>query len=82
MPTKNIYEERLSSSRTEALFVVLTLLFLSLSAWRGTARGRDRWVILLFCLFDEVMKLLQEMTAPERFARAAAVGQQIQGGQK
>jgi hypothetical protein len=181
MNTKTLYEERLSSPRTEALFVALTLLFLSLSAWRVTARGLDGWGILLFCLFavflfyalnyrtlvihltgqslrltfgiftwivpldniegcrlddspalaryggagihfmtigqryrasfnfleyprlvirlkvkkglvrdiafstrrpDEMMKLLQEVTAPERFARAAAIGQQIQGGHK
>ncbi len=178
MPTKTIYEERLSSPKTEMLFVVLALLFLSLAVWRVTARGLDGWGILLFCLFavflfyslnyrtlvirltgqslrltfgiftwtvplqnvegcrlddsptlaryggagihfmsigqryrasfnfleyprlvielkvkkglvqdiafstrrpDEVMKLLQEVTAPERFAKAAAVGQQIQG---
>lgn len=35
MNTKTLYEERLSSPRTEALFVVLTLLFLALSVWRG-----------------------------------------------
>nr|MBC7245338.1 hypothetical protein [Chloroflexota bacterium] len=51
MITKTIYEERLSSPRTEALFVVLTLLFLSLSTWRVTGRGLDGWGIVLLCLF-------------------------------
>jgi hypothetical protein len=35
------YEERLSSRGTEALFVVLTILFLGLFGWRTAARGFD-----------------------------------------
>ena len=51
MAAEIIYEERLSSRGTEALFVALSLLFLSLSAWRVRGRGLDAWGIILLCLF-------------------------------
>jgi hypothetical protein len=43
------YSEVLSSTRTEALFVVLTLLFAGLLAWRRAARGLDLLAIVLLC---------------------------------
>lgn len=50
MAAEIIYEERLSSRGTEALFVALSLLFFSLSAWRVGGRGLDGWGIVLLCL--------------------------------
>ena len=41
MSTDLIYHERLSSSKTEALFLALTLLFCLLLIWRVNASGSD-----------------------------------------
>lgn len=48
-----LYYERLSSPRTSALFITLTLLFLLFFIWRFTAAGFDALavVLLVFCLF-------------------------------
>ena len=46
----HIYEERLSSNRTEILFVVLTILFLSLSCWRILEDDFD-FLTIIFILF-------------------------------
>jgi hypothetical protein len=46
-----IYEEKVTSGRTTALFVVLMLLFLWLSAWRATATGIGPLAIVFFCMF-------------------------------
>lgn len=45
------YEERVSSRRTEALFVGLTLLFLLLFTWRATTSGLGFLPMALFLLF-------------------------------
>jgi hypothetical protein len=45
-----LYHERLSSNRTEALFVALSLLFFSLLIWRVTAGGPDLLAAVFFCL--------------------------------
>ena len=46
-----LYHEKLTSAKTEALFVALTLLFLSLTLWRVDSRGWDGLAITLavFC---------------------------------
>lgn len=44
-----LYQERVSSDRTEALFMALTLLFLGLGVWRVAARRLDALAIVLFC---------------------------------
>ena len=46
-----IYNERLSSNRTEALFVALTLLFLLLLIWRANAGGLDILAAMFFFFF-------------------------------
>ena len=46
-----LYTERVSSKRTEMLFVVLTLLFFTLLIWRVTARGLDILVLVFLCIF-------------------------------
>jgi len=45
-----IYEERLSSDRTEALFVAFTILFFLLLIWRARAAGLDTLAVLFLCL--------------------------------
>jgi Ca2+/Na+ antiporter len=51
-PTNNlIYEEKLSSNRTEALFLALTILFLMLLIWRVNTSGLDVLGVAFFCLF-------------------------------
>jgi hypothetical protein len=45
------YHERISSNRTEAIFLVLTLLFLVLSIWRVNTSGRDILTAVFFGLF-------------------------------
>ena len=45
-----VYTERVSSNRTEALFLVLTLLCLLLSIWRVSIAGLDVLAIVLVCL--------------------------------
>ena len=47
-----IYEEEVSSGRTEALFVGLMLTFLMLFAWRAAAIGIGPSTIVFFCLFS------------------------------
>ena len=46
-----IYSERLSSNRTEALFVILTILFLMLLIWRVNTGSPDILSVAFFCLF-------------------------------
>jgi len=45
------YNEKLSSTKTEALFIVLTLVFLSLFVWRWLSSGWDGWAITFVCIF-------------------------------
>jgi hypothetical protein len=45
------FEERVSSGRTEALFVGLTILFLLLLTWRAVATGLGLLTIAFFCGF-------------------------------
>ena len=53
MASDNIYEERLSSSKTEVLFIGLTLFFLILSIWRLNvdSLGFLNLVLLFLSLF-------------------------------
>jgi hypothetical protein len=51
MTGQRIYEERVASSMTEALFVALALLFLLLAAWRATAAGLGLLTIAFLCMF-------------------------------
>lgn len=51
MVDNHTYCERVSSNRTEALFLMLTLFFLSLFIWRLYAVGFDIITAVLFCLF-------------------------------
>ena len=46
-----IYNERVSSNRTEALFVALTLLFFTMLIWRMNAGSLDLLAAVFFCLF-------------------------------
>ncbi len=45
-----IYHERVSSNRTEALFVVLMILFLLLLIWRVNAHNLDVLAAIFLCL--------------------------------
>jgi hypothetical protein len=45
-----VYEEKLTSPRTTALFVVLTLLFLALAIWRWMVGGLGVLTIVFLCL--------------------------------
>ncbi|MGD9028718.1 MAG: hypothetical protein PVG25_02785 [Anaerolineae bacterium] len=45
-----IYEEKLSSNRTEALFIGLTILFLLLLIWRVSAVSLDVLAVVFLCL--------------------------------
>ena len=45
-----IYTERVSSNRTEALFVALMLLFLTLLVWRVIAGSLDMLAVVFLCL--------------------------------
>jgi hypothetical protein len=47
---KDKYEERLSSLRTEALFIALTLLPLAVFAFRFPSAGMDGWSIFLLAV--------------------------------
>jgi len=47
-----IYNERVSSNRTEALFLALTLLFFLLLIWRVNASSRDVFAAVFFCFFS------------------------------
>jgi len=46
-----IYEERVTSNRTEALFLALTIFFLILLIWRANASGVGVVTVAFFCLF-------------------------------
>jgi len=46
------YQEKVTSKRTEAIFIVLMLLFLSLFASRVTAIGFGPSTTVFFCLFS------------------------------
>ena len=50
MSGKFIYTEKLSSKRTGALFISLTLLFFALLVWRVTAHSLDMLALLLMGL--------------------------------
>lgn len=52
MQTDPIYEEKVASRRTVALFVTLTLLFMALLAWRVMNSGLGFLTIAFFCLFS------------------------------
>ena len=47
-----IYHERVSSNRTEALFLALTILFFLLLIWRVKAGSLDVLAAVFFCLFS------------------------------
>jgi len=51
MTDDRIYHERVTSNRTEALFLALTLLFLFLLVWRAKISGIDILSVVFFCLF-------------------------------
>ena len=51
MTDNPIYEERLSSNRTEALFISLTLLFLMLLIWQISTGGADILSAAFFFFF-------------------------------
>ena len=46
-----VYDERVSSNRTEALFLALTILFFLLLIWREYAVSLDVLAAVFFCLF-------------------------------
>lgn len=46
-----LYDEKVSSKRTLALFLALTVLFLSLLVWRLVASGPGVLAVVFFCLF-------------------------------
>jgi len=45
------YDERVTSNKTEALFIALTLLFFLLLIWRVNAGRLNLLAVVLFCLF-------------------------------
>ena len=47
---RNAYNEKLSSAKTEILFVVLTLIFLALFAWHWSSVGWNGWTITFLCV--------------------------------
>ncbi len=46
-----IYDERVTSKRTEVLFMALTLSFFLLLIWRVVAGGLDILAAVFLCLF-------------------------------
>lgn len=52
MTEDTLYNERVSSNRTEALFLALTIIFLLLSIWRVTVSGLDILAAVFFGLFS------------------------------
>ena len=50
MTENRLYTERLSSKRTEMLFVALLLLFFTLQIWRVTVHGLDILAAVFLCL--------------------------------
>jgi hypothetical protein len=47
MGQEHLYEERISSARTEALFVALMVVALAVLGWRYPSAGMDGWSVLL-----------------------------------
>jgi hypothetical protein len=61
-----LYEERLSSNSTEALFVTLTFVFLGLFVWRAMVVGFRGWADVAFSTRSpEAAKSLIEQTLPK-----------------
>ena len=50
MADNHIFTESLSSSKTLALFVTLTTVFLGLFAWRWSVVGWNGWTITFLCI--------------------------------
>jgi Ca2+/Na+ antiporter len=48
---RNAYNEKLSSAKTETLFILLTLIFLALFTWRWLNVGWNGWTIAFLCFF-------------------------------
>lgn len=48
--SEGIYKETLSSSKTHALFILLTIVFLALFVWRWPNLGLDGWAITFLCI--------------------------------
>ena len=46
-----VYEERVTSKKTEVLFLALTILFLVLFIWRVIVGGLDVFAAVFLCLF-------------------------------
>jgi len=46
-----IYSERIQSNRTEALFILLTVLFFGLFIWHVSSNEYNTWRIIFFVLF-------------------------------
>jgi len=46
-----IYNKGLSSAKTGALFIALTIIFLLLSVWRWIDVGMNTWTIVFLCFF-------------------------------
>jgi hypothetical protein len=44
------YHEKLSSARTEALFILLKLIFFALFGWRLSNHGWNSWTITFLCV--------------------------------
>ncbi len=51
MNNSTLYHERLTSNKTEALFLALTILFLALLAWRVSAAGLDALAVVCLLFF-------------------------------
>ncbi|HSG42578.1 MAG TPA: hypothetical protein VLA72_05435 [Anaerolineales bacterium] len=51
MNDKIIYSENIRSNKTQALFILLTILFLSLLFWHVFTKEYNAWRILFFSLF-------------------------------
>lgn len=51
MTSTCLYEERVSSTRTEVLFVALSVLFLLLLIWRATTSGLTALTLAFLCFF-------------------------------
>jgi hypothetical protein len=49
MPADILYNERISSNKTEALFLVLTLIFSLLLIWRMRVSGLDALAVVFLC---------------------------------
>jgi hypothetical protein len=52
MPDDFIYEEEVTSNKTEALFLALTVIFLLLLIWRMDVGGLDFLAIIFLCFFS------------------------------